>query len=81
VIRKISLGLSWVVIAVGFMLASERQAHAYADPGSSLLILQAAGAAFTATGLYFRRRIAALFKRKPSIQIDSSSASGAPSVE
>jgi hypothetical protein len=69
--RKVSVLFSWMVIAVGFLLASEKQAHAYADPGSSLLILQTVGSIVTATGLYFRRRIASFFKRGKSTETET----------
>ena len=52
-----------LVTCIGLTLMTEKQAHAYADPGSSLLILQTVGSVLTATGLYFRRRIAGLFRR------------------
>jgi hypothetical protein len=61
--RKLFQFVFAIVTGVGFMLMTERQAHAYADPGSSLLILQTVGSVVTAAGLYFRRRIASLFRR------------------
>ena len=61
--RKLFQFVFAVVIGVGIMLMTERQAHAYTDPGSSLLILQTVGSVVTAAGLYFRRRIASLFRR------------------
>jgi hypothetical protein len=76
--RKFSALFSWMIIAIGFLLASERQAHAYADPGSSLLILQTVGSIVTATGLYFRRRIAAFFKRGKSTETEANEESAAP---
>jgi hypothetical protein len=68
--RRILAAFSWTVIAIGFLLASERQAHAYADPGSSLFMLQAAGALVTATGLYFRRMITGLFKGRSGANLE-----------
>jgi hypothetical protein len=61
--RKLLQFVFTVMAGVGLLLMSERQAHAYADPGSSLLILQTVGSVLTATGLYFRRRIASFFRR------------------
>jgi hypothetical protein len=61
--RKLFQFVFAIVTGVGMMLMTERQAHAYADPGSSLLILQTVGSVVTAAGLYFRRRIASLFRR------------------
>jgi hypothetical protein len=48
------------------MLATERRAMAYVDPGSGLLALQSIGSMLAATGFFMRRRIMGLFnKRKP----------------
>lgn len=52
-----------VLILLGAVLLSERPAYAYADPGSGLLAIQAAGSALVATGWYLRRKIYALFHR------------------
>ena len=41
----------------------ERPAHAYADPGSCLLLFQSLGAAATGALFYFRRRLKRLFSR------------------
>ena len=38
---------------------------AYIDPGSGALLLQALIAGAVGAGVYFRRAIAAIFKRKP----------------
>ena len=43
----------------------ERQAHAYVDPGSGLLIFQGISAVFSGALFYFRRRIKNLFIRTP----------------
>jgi hypothetical protein len=51
-----------VMILVGAMLAFERPAYAYADPGTGLLAVQAAGSALVATGWYLRRKIYSLFR-------------------
>jgi hypothetical protein len=48
-------------VAVSFLL--EGQAHAYADPGSSLLLFQSISAIVTGSVFYFRRRLKALFSR------------------
>ncbi len=52
---------SVILILVGAVLMCERPAYAYADPGTGLLAVQAAGSALVATGWYLRRKIAALF--------------------
>jgi hypothetical protein len=60
-----------ILILVGAVLLFERPAYAYADPGTGLLAIQAAGSALVATGWYLRRRVYALFhphaapKREP----------------
>ncbi|MFZ1938072.1 MAG: hypothetical protein WBA18_19360 [Terracidiphilus sp.] len=51
------------LIILGAVMLSERPAYAYADPGSGLLAIQAAGSALVATGWYLRRKIYALFHR------------------
>jgi hypothetical protein len=43
----------------------ERQAHAYVDPGSGLLIFQGISAMFSGALFYFRRRIKNLFVKTP----------------
>jgi hypothetical protein len=50
-----------LVIALGFTF--ERQAHAYVDPGSGLLIFQGISATISGVLFYFRRRIKNLFVR------------------
>jgi hypothetical protein len=50
-----------VLILVGALLVFERPAYAYADPGTGLLAVQAAGSALVATGWYLRRKIYSLF--------------------
>jgi len=52
---------------MGALLLSERPAYAYADPGTGLLALQAAGSALVAAGWYLRRKIHTLLHRaKPA---------------
>ncbi len=56
----------WSVTFLLFMalgLFFERPAHAYADPGSCLLLFQSVGAIASGALFYFRRRIKALFTR------------------
>jgi hypothetical protein len=55
--------LPLALIILGAVMLSERPAYAYADPGSGLLAIQAAGSALVATGWYLRRKIYALFHR------------------
>jgi hypothetical protein len=48
-----------LVIALSFTF--ERQAHAYVDPGSGLLLFQGISAVFSGALFYFRRRLRNLF--------------------
>jgi O-antigen/teichoic acid export membrane protein len=58
--------LPLLLIFLGALLLFERPAYAYADPGTGLLAIQAAGSALVATGWYLRRKIYALFHRGPA---------------
>ena len=55
--------LPFALILVGAAMLFERPAYAYADPGTGLLAIQAAGSALIATGWYLRRKIYALSHR------------------
>jgi hypothetical protein len=60
--RLISFALTmfpWVCV----LLATERRAMAYVDPGSGLLALQSFASVMAAVGFFLRRRIMGLFKR------------------
>jgi len=46
------------------MLATERRAMAYVDPGSGLLALQSIGSMLAAAAFFMRRRIMGLFNKK-----------------
>ena len=59
--RRLFQLFSVVLILVGAALLFERPAYAYADPGTGLLAVQAAGSALVATGWYLRRKIYSLF--------------------
>jgi hypothetical protein len=52
-----------LMLLVALSFAFERQAHAYVDPGSGLLIFQGISATVSAALFYFRRRIKGLFVR------------------
>lgn len=54
---------SLVLIFAGAVLLFEQQAHAYTDPGTGLLAVQAAGSMLVAAGWYLRRKIYAIFHR------------------
>jgi hypothetical protein len=57
-----------LVITLGFSF--ERQAYAYVDPGSSLLLFQGVSAVVSGALIYFRRRIRNLFVKTPEPKID-----------
>ncbi len=55
--------LPFLLIVVGAIILFERPAYGYADPGTGLLAIQAAGSALVAAGWYLRRKIYALFNK------------------
>jgi hypothetical protein len=61
--RLISLSLT-VFTCICLLLATERRAMAYVDPGSGLLAIQSIASAMAAAGFFLRRRIMGLFSRK-----------------
>ncbi|HEY5215018.1 MAG TPA: hypothetical protein VIJ38_18565 [Acidobacteriaceae bacterium] len=55
---------------VCFLMAMERQAMAYVDPGTGLLALQSFASVMAAAMFFLRRRIMGLFKRnKPQANV------------
>ncbi len=60
----------FVTIAMFFSLslAFEHKAYAYVDPGSGLIMLQAAGTVLTGILFTLRRRIKSLFTRNQSAE-------------
>jgi hypothetical protein len=64
--RVVSICLS-LFICTCLLLATERQAKAYVDPGTGLLALQSLASVMAATAYFLRKRILGLFsKKKPS---------------
>lgn len=61
--RLISSSLA-VFVCVCLLIATERRAMAYVDPGSGLLAIQSIASVFAAVGFFLRRRIMGLFGRK-----------------
>ncbi|RRA50041.1 hypothetical protein D1Y84_08435 [Acidipila sp. EB88] len=47
-------------------LTAQKTAHAYADPGTSLMLVQSLSAAASGLLFYFRRRLKLLFTRRSS---------------
>jgi hypothetical protein len=69
--RLISVSLM-VFFCFCLMLATERRAMAYVDPGSGLLALQSIGSMLAAAAFFLRRRIMGLFnKKKPLASAES----------
>jgi hypothetical protein len=56
-----------LMLLIALSVTFERQAHAYVDPGSGLLIFQGISAVVSGALIYFRRRIKNLFtKSRPT---------------
>jgi hypothetical protein len=55
-----------VLLFVAVCCTFERQAHAYVDPGSGLLVFQGVSAVVSGALFYFRRRLKSLFSRSSS---------------
>jgi len=64
--RVISLSLS-LLTCIGLMLATERRAMAYINPGDGMLFVQSIGAAIAASAYFLRSRILALFGKKKAM--------------
>ncbi|WP_158942285.1 hypothetical protein [Granulicella sp. S190] len=64
--HKLKLFSITVMLLVALSFTFERQAHAYVDPGSGLLLFQGISAAVSGALFYFRRRIKNLFSRSQS---------------
>jgi hypothetical protein len=61
--RFLSISLA-VFCCFCLMIATERRAYAYIDPGTGMMALQTITASLAAAGYFMRRKIAALFGRK-----------------
>jgi hypothetical protein len=79
VLLRLKIAYYVVTIAMLFSLSLtlERRAYAYVDPGSGLLMLQAAGTVFTGVLFTLRKRIKSLFTSNksaetPAIEVISS---------
>ena len=68
--RLISFALS-VVTCIFLLLATERRAMAYIDPGSGLLAIQSIASMVAAAAFFLRRRIMGLFTKKKPIDTAS----------
>jgi hypothetical protein len=73
-VRRLQLAVLTSMLLLALCCSFEPQAHAYVDPGSSLLLFQSLSAMVSGALFYFRRRIKNLFTRgssKPSTPIDT----------
>ncbi|MES2393361.1 MAG: hypothetical protein V4555_17085 [Acidobacteriota bacterium] len=55
---------------IGFcmLIATDRRAYGYVDPGTGWLALQSFGSMLAASAYFLRRRILAMFSRKPAVK-------------
>jgi hypothetical protein len=60
--RFLSISLA-ILSCLCLMVATERRAYAYVNPGSGFMALQAIASVMAAAGFSFRTRIKALFTR------------------
>jgi hypothetical protein len=63
--------LPLALILLGASMLFEQRAYAYADPGTGLLAIQAAGSALVAAGWYLRKKIYSLFHRNAPAKPES----------
>jgi hypothetical protein len=66
--RLVTMSLA-ILTAVCFLVATDRNAWGYVDPGSGLLALQGIASALATCGYFFRRRIKTLFSRKEADKV------------
>lgn len=66
---KVFLTLNTLGLALAFLVAVQRPAYAYVDPGSGLLIMQSIGSAVMGGLLVFRRKISKLLRSR-STEVD-----------
>jgi hypothetical protein len=60
---KLKYSAITLMLLIALSFSFERQAHAYVDPGSGLLIFQGISAIVSGALIYFRRRIKNLFTK------------------
>jgi hypothetical protein len=69
-----------LMLLVALSFAFERQAYAYVDPGSGLLIFQGISAIVSGALIYFRRRIKRLFTKAEPTAPSTIQSPSVPSV-
>ena len=60
--RLVSVSLA-LFCCIALLVATERRAWGYVDPGSGLLAIQSIGSVMVAAGYFLRRRILSLFTK------------------
>jgi len=60
---SVASGLLAIFTCLCLVVATERRAYAYIDPGSGFLVLQSVASVTAAVGYFLRSRIKALFAR------------------
>jgi hypothetical protein len=68
---SVTSGLLAIFSCLCLIVATERRAYAYIDPGSGFLALQSIASVMAAAGFFLRQRIKALFTRSKSPQNSS----------
>jgi hypothetical protein len=63
VTHRLQLALLASILLVALSCSCERQAHAYIDPGSGLLLFQSLSAMVSGALFFFRRRLKNLFSK------------------
>lgn len=65
-LTKVTYFLATLGFILALGLATERQAYAYADPGSGLLVFQSLSAIVSGSLFYFRKRLKSLISKTKS---------------
>lgn len=73
---RLSLGILLLLQGLGIVVALERPAYGYVDPGSGLLLFQIAGSMFAGAMFFMRTRIRRFFGF--AAKAETSSANGKP---
>lgn len=66
--RLVLLSLA-LFTALCFLVATDRNAWGYVDPGTGLLALQGIASALATCGFFFRRKLKTLFARKEADKV------------
>ena len=77
-LQRFLYAISGVALCLFLAAAVQRPAHAYADPGTSLMLFQSLSAAVSGLLFYFRRRLRMLFSRPSAVQAQVQPSSDRP---